>query len=291
MHDIIEMNIKALHWRNELHPGDKWLFDGDTEVFFGGKHPEFIDAFKLNQAYIRGKDKLGNPIVVIRVKEHFRHNCPDQDFERFICLIIEMTRICLKDFQECVDSGSILFDMTGFSLRNADLAAVKFLVTALEANYPECLGSIWVHNAPWIFNTVWKIIKGWLHPDIAKKIHFTNSVEDLNFFVDMENIPSRLGGKDDFVPKYIEPTHESSDKRPKNSSYEILIKERDEIRMMFIESSIRWIESKTPEESNKYLERKIRLGLLSAQNYIELDPFLRSRGIFDRTGAIGPIGY
>ena len=32
-----------------------------------------------------------------------------------------------------------------------DYAPLKFVIKALEANYPECLESILVHKAPWVF--------------------------------------------------------------------------------------------------------------------------------------------
>lgn len=143
----------------------------------------------------------------------------------------------MRDYQDGVDTGSILFDITGFTLKNADLATIKFPVTALEANYPECLGRIWIHNAPWVFNTVWKLIKGWLDLVIAGKIRFTNSVKDFLKFVEIEHIPSNLGGKDNFEMKFIPPTHEANDTLPKIVQYESLINERDEI-----ESTTKWIE-------------------------------------------------
>lgn len=48
-------------------------------------------------------------------------------------------------------SQTVIFDLTGFSLANMDYTPVKFVIKALEANYPECLESILVHKAPWIF--------------------------------------------------------------------------------------------------------------------------------------------
>lgn len=48
-------------------------------------------------------------------------------------------------------SQTIVFDMTGFSMANMDYAPVKFMVKCFEANYPECLGAVLVHKAPWIF--------------------------------------------------------------------------------------------------------------------------------------------
>lgn len=41
--------------------------------------------------------------------------------------------------------------MTGFSLANMDYAPVKFMIRCFEANYPESLGVVLVHKAPWVF--------------------------------------------------------------------------------------------------------------------------------------------
>ena len=41
--------------------------------------------------------------------------------------------------------------MTGFSMANMDYTPVKFMIKCFEANYPESLGAVLVHNAPWVF--------------------------------------------------------------------------------------------------------------------------------------------
>lgn len=41
--------------------------------------------------------------------------------------------------------------MTGFSLANMDYQPIKFMIQCFEANYPESLGAVLVHNAPWMF--------------------------------------------------------------------------------------------------------------------------------------------
>ena len=46
---------------------------------------------------------------------------------------------------------TVIFDMTGFSMANMDYTPVKFMIKCFEANYPESLGAVLVHNAPWIF--------------------------------------------------------------------------------------------------------------------------------------------
>ncbi|CUM66787.1 uncharacterized protein PRCAT00004469001 [Priceomyces carsonii] len=289
--DTLEMVAKNLNWRINSHPVDKWVFGGDAEAFFEGDSHEFIEAFKINQAFLRGRDKLGRPIVVIHVKDHFGKNCPERDFEKFICVIIEWVRLELKPIQQGVDKGCILFDMTGFTLKNADLAAVKFLATAFEANYPECLGAIWIHNAPWIFNAVWKVIKGWLDPVVASKIHFTNSCNDLESFIDRQFIPKELGGDDTFVMKYKNPTTEDSFEKPRGEEYRKLLKQRTFLILSYFQATINWLESKTIQESDQLLEIRIKLGIKLASNYVKIDPFIRKRGIFERIGEMGALGY
>ena len=53
-----------------------------------------------------------------------------------------------------------------------------------------------IHNAPWIFSTVWNIIKNWLDPVVASKIHFTKDAKELSKFIDPTLIPDYLGGED-----------------------------------------------------------------------------------------------
>lgn len=36
-------------------------------------------------------------------------------------------------------------------MANMDYTPVKFMIKCFEANYPESLGAVLVHNAPWIF--------------------------------------------------------------------------------------------------------------------------------------------
>lgn len=291
LHAIAEMCAKCLEWKAGPHKIDEWVLEGDSSIYFEKSHVEIIGAFEMEKAYFRGRDREGGPICVIRVKKHFGHDCPEKDFERFICLIIEWFRFALKDYELGVDGANILFDMSGFSLKNADLKAVAFLAKAFEANYPECLSAIWIHKAPWIFNAVWKIIKAWLDPVVASKIHFTKTPADLEKFVEKKYIPKDLGGDDDYAPKYVVPTKENSSKLPKDDKYEKLMAQREQLCLAFLESTLSWINAKSVEESTKLLDIKIQLGAELAKNYLKLDPYVRNRGTFDRDGSLGTFSF
>lgn len=291
LQQIIHMAASCLQWKVDSHPVDKWTMEGDAVRFFNNKNPEMIQAFGMEKAYFRGRDHDGGPICVIKVKKHFGLDCPEKDFEVFICLIIEWFRFALTDYGLGNDGANILFDMSGFSLKNADLTAVKFLAKAFEANYPECLSAIWIHKAPWIFNAVWKIIRGWLDPVVASKVHFTKSAADLEAFVDKKWIPKDLGGDDDYKPTYVTPTKENSAKKPKDETYKKLKAQRELLCLTFLETTLAWIHAKTTEESTKLLQAKIQLGAELAKNYIALDPYIRWRGAFDRDGSLGEMKF
>lgn len=42
--------------------------------------------------------------------------------------------------------------MTDFSMANMDYTPIRFIIKCLENFYPECLGLILIHKAPWFFS-------------------------------------------------------------------------------------------------------------------------------------------
>ncbi|KAF7999928.1 hypothetical protein HF325_005777 [Metschnikowia pulcherrima] len=285
----VDMAAACMQWKSESHRVNKWVMEGDAPLAFSKEYPELMKAFEMGKVFFRGQDRHGGQICVIHVKDHFGSDCPEKDFEIFICLVIEYAKLTMRSYSKDIDGANILFDMSGFSLKNADLNAVRFLAKAFEANYPESLSCIWVHKAPWIFNAVWKIIKGWLDPVVASKIHFTKNTADLERFVEAKNIPKDLGGLDSYVPQYVQPTDENTAVLPADEKSAKLLAERKHLVGAFIDATIAWINAKTKEESTKLLKAKIQLGGELANNYVLLDPYIRSRGPYDRDGTLPKI--
>lgn len=285
--DAIKMFTNSLDWKVNGYKVNELLLEGDAPSHVNGVNKGFVKNFSVGKSLIRGHDKNKNPLFLFQSRKHFAHDSPLPETERFALLIIEWCRLFLREVNESVDTCSVVFDLTGFSMKNGDNAPVKFLTAISEAHYPECLGIIIVHNAPWIFSTVWNIIKNWLDPGIASKIHFTKGFDELNKLVDAEYIPSYLGGKDDSGNAYDNPTEEHT--RPpkaKDAKYRQLRKEREELHMKFIETTIKWVESTNSDVSSKYLRDKIYLSYELSDNYIALDPYIRNPGIYDRNGTL-----
>ncbi|CAF3498888.1 unnamed protein product [Rotaria socialis] len=69
------------------------------------------------------------------------------------------------------------------------------MINAMQNYYPEALGLGLVLNASWTFNTVWNVIKSWLDPVLASKIHFVKSSKELAEYINRVFFLKRLGGK------------------------------------------------------------------------------------------------
>lgn len=283
--DAMAMLTNTLNWRHNECPVEDWLQEGDAPSYVLGKNKGFVKNFTVSKSFIRGQDKNKNPLFVFQSKKHFASDTLQAETERFALLIIEWCRLHLRDVNESVDTCSLVFDLSGFSMKNADNAPVKFLTAMFESHYPESLGIVMVHNAPWIFSTVWKIIRGWLDPVVASKIHFTKGTDELKQFIDLDHIPKYLGGRDDEDLSYPAPSEEHiRPTKAKDEEFYRLCALRDDLYVKFIDATIRWVESTNPTVSSLYLKRKIYLSYELSHNYIDLDPYLRNPGVFDRNG-------
>src|SRR5271155_902700 len=122
-----------------------------------------------------------------------------------------------------------------------DYTPVKFLIKAFEAHYPESLGVCLVHKAPWIFQGIWNIIKGWLDPVVASKIHFTRSVADLEKFIPRSQIMKELEGDEQFDYKYIEPIPGENDIMKDTATRDEIQEDRNSMVERFEEATKHWI--------------------------------------------------
>lgn len=172
--------------------------------------------------------------------------------------------------------------MTHFTMANMDYTPVKFMIKIFEANYPESLGAVLVHKAPWIFQGIWKIIKGWLDPVVAAKVHFTGSVEDLEHFIPRSQIIKELGGDENWEYVFVEPKEGEDDLLKDEGQKKALQDERKGMVDEYERGTFEWIRS--AEEAQK--EKRDELAKKLNDNYWRLDPYVRARTLYDRVGMI-----
>lgn len=147
----MEMLVSMMHWRHERKIDEEIVAKGDSVALSENKSKddkELMEQFRSGKAYFRGTDKSGRPVFVIRVQLHELNTQSNEVMEAFVLHNIETIRMTMRHPTE---KACLIFDLTGFGLKNMDFHVVKFLAHTFEARYPECLGVVLVHNAPFVF--------------------------------------------------------------------------------------------------------------------------------------------
>jgi hypothetical protein len=141
---------------------------------------------KTRKTYFHGTDKENRPVLYIHVKIHDSSQQTFEVIRAYTIYVMEIGRMFLTPptYQNC-----LVFDMTDFGLKNMDWPFTHFLVKAFEAYYPETLGLLIFHKAPWIFSGIWKVIRPLLDPVVASKIVFTRTDDQLLTYIDAGQLP------------------------------------------------------------------------------------------------------
>ncbi|KAF1966757.1 CRAL/TRIO domain-containing protein [Bimuria novae-zelandiae CBS 107.79] len=291
------MMVSTIHWRmDEMHVDDDIMKNGEEAALKDSKSDDvkvkkegegFLAQLRMGKSYLHGLDIEGRPMCVVRARLHRAGEQSEASLERYTVYTIETARLLLRP---PIDTATIVFDMTDFSMANMDYAPVKFMIKCFEANYPESLGTVLVYKAPWVFNAIWSIIKGWLDPVVAGKVHFAKNVDELEKWVPKNQIPKELGGTDPYEYSYPEPV-EGENARMADPSRATLDTERQELVTKYEKSILEWIaegEAGKSSEERKKERDTVAEGL--RVNYWKLDPYVRARSLYDRNGLVGEDG-
>ncbi|EHL02536.1 putative CRAL-TRIO domain-containing protein C3H8.02 [Glarea lozoyensis 74030] len=288
------MMISTMRWRAaDVHVDDDIMKNGELTALadISGSDAakkkmaeDFLAQMRMGKSFFHGTDKEGRPMCFVRARLHKQGEQSEESLERYTVFTIETGRMILTP---PTDTACVVFDLTGFSMANMDYAPVKFMIKCFEANYPESLGVVLVHKAPWIFQGIWKIIRGWLDPVVASKVHFTNNEQEMEEFVPKSNILKELGGQEDWSYQYIEPTPGENDRMKDTATRDKLIAEREEVVKQYESATKNWIDSKDAVAAK---EARLKLANTLRDGYWVLDPYVRARSYYDRVALIGPGG-
>ncbi|KAL8788476.1 MAG: hypothetical protein Q9213_001699 [Squamulea squamosa] len=291
VHNALVMLIATMNWRmQEVHVDDDIMKKGEAQAMQDSSNSnptvrkegqDFLAQLKLGKSFLHGTDREGRPMCFVRVRLHKQGEQSETSLERYTVYTIETARLLLSP---PVDTAAIVFDMTGFSMANMDYAPVKFMIKCFEANYPESLGVVLVHKSPWIFQSIWSIIKGWLDPVVARKVHFTKNIEELEQFIEKSHIIKELGGDDPWEYSYVEPSTNENHKMSDESTTNQLLEERAKVVKEYESTTQAWISDShnraTLQQKRNELAERLRAG------YWQLDPYVRARSLYDRINMV-----
>lgn len=288
------MMVSTMRWRVNVDVDDDIMKNGELGMMEDANSSDatkkklghdFLAQMRLGKSFLHGLDKSGRPMCFVRVRLHRQGEQSEESLERYTIFVIESARMVLSP---PVDTACVVFDMTGFSMANMDYAPVKFMIKCFEANYPESLGVVLVHKAPWVFQGIWKIIKGWLDPVVASKVQFTNNDAEMEEFVPKTQIIKELGGHENWEYNYVEPVPGENDLIKDTATRDKLLAGRETIFKEYEKSTLDWIHGSGDVSAIKL--RRNELANTLKEDYWRLDPYLRAKSFYDRTGMINPGG-
>ncbi|KAI1635783.1 CRAL-TRIO domain-containing protein [Biscogniauxia mediterranea] len=291
------MLISTMDWRkSQMRVDDDIMLNGEEHALINASSSDpvvkksaedFLAQIRLGKSYCYGVDKSGRAINIVRARLHRAGEQSEESLERFTVYLIETARHLLSP---PADTACVVFDLTGFSLANMDYTPVKFMIKCFEANYPESLGVVLVHKAPWVFQGIWKIVRGWLDPVVASKVNFTNNLQDLEQFIEAEGIPDDMEGKSGWTYTYVEPVPGENEKMKDTAARDALLQERDQLYDEYENRTLEWISEADAAKRAEINVRRNETAKKLRESYWRLDPYIRARSLYDRTGVIKPDG-
>jgi len=152
------------------------------------------------KSFFHGMDKEGRPVCIIKSRMHDPSKSEKLEAERFAVCMIEYGRRLLK---QPVETVTLIFDMSNSTMKNIDVANLRFMIRTLQSHYPECLGKILIFNSSWLFWGIWKLVKPMLDPVTAAKLAFVdkNTIKD---FINPELCLKEFGGDDAWEYDYTD---------------------------------------------------------------------------------------
>ncbi|KAF9435106.1 hypothetical protein BGZ76_006880 [Entomortierella beljakovae] len=276
------MMVKAIKWRKDEDVENVKLGEDALDV----KYPKFKDQLHQGKFYIHGTDKKGQPVVYLNV--HL-HRAADQDaktLERLTIYLMETGRLLLEPPVETV---ILVFDLTLFGLANMDYTMVQFLVTCFEAYYPESLGAIVIHNAPYVFWGAWTIIKAWLDPVVSSKIKFTYTNLELTELIAPEHLPDSFkdAGKDKYQYEYLPPVAGENDGMNDEATKATLQAESNALHAKFKANTKAWMQSQDDSNTNPLQVERDGIAKELRTYYFKSAPYFRAKSQFHRKDSNG----
>lgn len=272
------MLCKCLKWRIETNVADI-IAKGD--VGLGAEDKDFARQGPAAKAFAAGMTDNLMPIIYIHVN---RHVSKDQGADTMTKFVIS----CAESFRSIVrypmDKIVIVFDLTGFGMKNMDWHTLLTIISILEAYYPETLYRLYIYSAPWIFQGIWKALAPMLDAHVRAKIVFVNKPADMDL-IPLDRLESKMGGNLVDPMEWTPPS--ASDKPallradPKRRKYWSAYMEQAKA---FEEVTERWVASDGQDDA--IMEERHFMALKLRRTFLSIAPYLCASSMYTRAGII-----
>ncbi|KAJ6513453.1 CRAL-TRIO domain-containing protein [Mycena sanguinolenta] len=187
---------------------EKWRKDfGVDDIVQNFEFPELPIVDKYYPQFYHKHDKDGRPVYIERLglldlKALYAATTQERQLKRFVLeyekFLYERLPACSAAAGHPVETSCTIMDLQNVSLSN--FYRVKDYVMQAskigQDHYPECMGKFYIINAPFMFSTVWTLIKPWLDEVTVAKIDILGSgyKDKLLAQIDANDLPKQFGG-------------------------------------------------------------------------------------------------
>ena len=196
----------------------KWNVEAACSMFLQAL--KWRQSFKVHQLMLQGERSIPQAILESgkgiywgvdkheRLVAYFRpglHDWRAQSLTDTCRHIVYQTEIGRRLFSPGAETLLVIFDLQGIRPWSLDVECLRFVISCFQDYYPESLGPCLITNAPWIFFSFYRMIKGWICEDVANKIRFLNNPSELKEYIDPEMLLQEYGGESPYRFEYIAP--------------------------------------------------------------------------------------
>jgi hypothetical protein len=169
--------------------------------------PHYEKMMRVNpQNLHHGEDKQGQPFAMA----HLGHSDPgllaqtisEAALKEFMIYQLEYQRARIQKLsheQGLVIRTVRLVDLSGLGSKHLNprgLRVLRSVLSLVQDNYPEMISNVYYVNAPWIFSTLWAMVKPWINAATLEKIRILSGdpKEELLKKFDSKYLPKAFGG-------------------------------------------------------------------------------------------------
>jgi hypothetical protein len=185
----------------------QWRKDNKVDTIYEFEFTEFDKVKEYLPRAHHKTDKMGRPVQIrsyskLNIDEVERITTTDRMLMNHIQEDEKYARYrlpaCSKAKGEHIEKLIVIMDIQGFPLLQFPRIAemLRACTHASQNNYPEMMAKAVVINAPYLFSTIWSLVKRLLPQETIDKVSIlgSNYKGELLDLIDAENLPTFYGG-------------------------------------------------------------------------------------------------
>ncbi|KAJ2528448.1 phosphatidylinositol transfer protein csr1 [Coemansia sp. RSA 1937] len=265
---------KALEWR---------AGQALDEIMFYGESQLHMHTMKSGLAFACTRDRLNNPVFVIRVRVNMARERSIAAIKRFLCWQIETSQLLASGVDGRV---TLVFDMSGFTRDNIDLQLVRTLITLLTNYYPETLGVMLIYVNSLLFSGLWALIAPFIDPNVKAKIILARNASGLVPFIDRKCLPVELGGSKAFKYEYVVPEINENSCMSDVKARGVVERTFGDAVDAYERATRTWLTSRSDDVSVDAGHERDSAREAVSKAFDALDPYVRARTLYHRLESI-----